>query len=101
MRIKRIRLVMSLLLACGLIGSGQLAGVEPQPAYAGATQAAKYKVYCVNGRIEIDSHSLDEIRSSRGANVCLLVAAEYESLSDARASAKRFGGVGAPCRCPQ
>jgi hypothetical protein len=101
MRIKRIRLVMSFLLVGGLLGSGWLLGVEPQPAYARAFQAAKYKVYCVNGRIEIDSHSLDEMRSSRGANVCLLVEAEYESLSDARTSAKRFGGVGAPCRCSQ
>lgn len=101
MKIKRVRFITSLFLAFVLTGPGLLAGIEPQPAYAAAFQAAKYKIYCVEGRIEIDSHTLEEMKSSRGRNVCKLTEAEYDTLSDARTSAKRFGGVGAPCRCPQ
>lgn len=101
MRIKSVRLVIALLLAVVLIGAGLLAGLESKLVYASAYQAAtKYSVYCVNGRVEVDSHSLEEMKSSRGKNVCKLTEAEYGTLSDARASAKRFGGVGAPCRCP-
>src|SRR5215208_7123586 len=95
MRIKSVRFLISLLMFMALIGAGLLPSMGWQPAFARCIQSAKYKIYCVNGRIEVDSHSLAEMKSSRGQNVCQLTNAEYESLSDARVSAKQFGGIGA------
>jgi hypothetical protein len=105
MRIRSASFIISLFLAVALTGGGIVANTELQPAYAaayaGPAQGAKYKIYCVNGRIEIDSHTLGDMKSSRGSNVCALSPDEYDTLSDARTSARRFGGVGAPCRCPK
>jgi hypothetical protein len=100
MRFISARLVIVLLLGVFSIEDGLVAVVQSKPAYASTCQDVKYKVYCVNGRVEVDSHSLEEMISSRGPNVCKLTDAEYNTLSEARASAKQFGGVGASCRCP-
>ena len=40
------------------------------------TQAAAdkyaYGVYCANGKVEVDMRPLDQMKSARGGNVCLL-----------------------------
>jgi hypothetical protein len=100
MRMRNTRFVISILLALALTASGLLPGVEPRTAYAALAQTVMYKVFCVNGQIEIDTSTLAEMKSSRGQNVCQLTQEEYATLSEARTAAKRFGGVGAPCRCP-
>jgi len=61
------------------------------------TQAAKYRIFCVNGKIEIDTRDINEMKAARGDQVCELDS--FGSLTEARIASKRRGGVGAPCAC--
>ncbi|MBX7218763.1 MAG: hypothetical protein K1Y36_02345 [Blastocatellia bacterium] len=69
-----------------LIGAGQVAAAN-----------AKYTVYCANGKIEIDSRSLEQMKAARGNNVCVL--ADFTALGDAEKYASQQGGKGSPCKC--
>lgn len=57
----------------------------------------QYSVYCANGKIEVDSRTLDQMKSARGSGTCLLKAFDYKM--DADKHAKSLGGVGASCKC--
>ena len=57
----------------------------------------KYKLYCVNGKIEIGSRDLNEMKAARGDRVCELGA--FDTFSQAIEASKRLGGVGSPCPC--
>jgi hypothetical protein len=57
----------------------------------------KYKLYCVNGKIEIGSRDLNEMKAARGDRVCELGA--FDTFSQAIEASKRRGGVGSPCTC--
>jgi hypothetical protein len=59
--------------------------------------AKKYKLYCVNGKIEIGSRDLNEMKAARGDRVCELGA--FDTFSQAIEASKRLGGVGSPCPC--
>jgi hypothetical protein len=63
-----------------------------------ATQAPdKFRVYCVNGKVDFGNRTLQEMQWDFGKNVCLLH--EYDSYRDAKEDARRRGGVGAACSC--
>lgn len=61
----------------------------------------KYKIFCVNGVVQVENSTADEIIDKRKAKVCELTRTEFMSLSRARKGAKRFGGAGAPCPCSE
>jgi hypothetical protein len=59
--------------------------------------STKYSVFCANGKVEVDSRTLDQMKSARGSGTCLLK--EFNYLSDADSYAKTIGGKGASCKC--
>lgn len=76
----------------GLIALVLLAGTQTLAASFG-----RYNVYCANGKLEVDSRTLDQMKAARGNNVCTL--AEFSNLADAESYASERGGKGSPCRC--
>jgi hypothetical protein len=68
-----------------------------EPVFTSAQQQTKrYKIYCVNGKIEISTKEFSDMKASRG-QVCLLES--FDSFSEAAEAAKRHGGVGGNCAC--
>ncbi|TGL63396.1 hypothetical protein [Leptospira sarikeiensis] len=57
----------------------------------------KYAVFCADGKIEVDTRTLDQMKSARGSNVCVLQ--EFDYSSDADNHAQSLGGKGASCSC--
>ncbi|MCS7080780.1 MAG: hypothetical protein NZ585_12140 [Chloracidobacterium sp.] len=57
----------------------------------------KYRLYCANGKLEVDTRTPEQMQRARG-QVCLL--GEYDTRAQAEAAAERRGGSGAPCTCP-
>ena len=60
-------------------------------------ETKRYKIYCVNGKVEISTRELSDMKSLRGSQVCLLES--FDSLAEATKAAKRHGGVGGDCAC--
>jgi len=58
---------------------------------------SKYRVFCANGKIEVEQRTLEQQKNARGSNVCQL--AEFDTLSDAEKYAEKEGGKGADCKC--
>jgi hypothetical protein len=56
----------------------------------------KYRVFCVNGKVDFGSRTLEEMRWDFGKNVCVLH--EYDSYREAKDDVRRRGGVGAECK---
>ncbi|MFQ3582046.1 MAG: hypothetical protein SNJ67_11860 [Chloracidobacterium sp.] len=56
----------------------------------------KYRVYCANGKIEVDTRTPEQMQRARG-EACLL--GEFDTRAQAEAAAERRGGSGAPCTC--
>ena len=65
---------------------------------AGPETAKRYKLYCVNNRIEIGARTLEDMKWARGDQVCLFNS--YETLLEAEAAANHFCRIGAGCSCP-
>jgi hypothetical protein len=61
-------------------------------------QEPRYSVYCVNGKITVDSRNNTELTKAFGKGFCLL-RGPFEFLSDAQEYARQLGGEGAACRC--
>jgi hypothetical protein len=59
-----------------------------------------YKIYCVGGVVLVENRTAQEIEREKKARPCLLTRTEFTNLYTARRAAKRFGGAGSPCRCP-
>ncbi|QUV85412.1 hypothetical protein [Chloracidobacterium aggregatum] len=57
----------------------------------------KYRLYCANGKLEVDTRTPEQMQRARG-QVCLL--GEFDTRAQAEAAADRRGGSGAPCTCP-
>lgn len=57
----------------------------------------RYKIYCVNGKLEIGIRSPEDMKRARGTSACLKES--HNSLLDAKKAAKKYGGVGAACNC--
>ncbi|MDQ3175723.1 MAG: hypothetical protein M3Q91_18765 [Acidobacteriota bacterium] len=60
-------------------------------------QIKKYKLYCVNGKLEIGIRSPEDMQRARGDQVCLIDS--YVRLTQAKEASKRYGGVGSHCPC--
>jgi hypothetical protein len=58
----------------------------------------RYRIYCIEGVVRVEHATLEELAEEAEGSVCLLARTTF-NLSTARLAAKRFGGVGAPCRC--
>ncbi len=63
--------------------------------FTGQAYAEKFSVYCANGKIEVDSRTLEQMIAARGRNVYAMVTYDYRM--DANNFAKKMGGVGAKC----
>jgi hypothetical protein len=59
--------------------------------------ATKYSVFCANGKVEVDSRTLTQMKSARGSGTCIIKS--FDNKMDADKSAKSVGGVGASCKC--
>ena len=66
-------------------------------AWAGRFDDSKYRVFCANGKVEVEQRTLEQEKNARGSNVCVL--AEFDTLSDAEKYAEDHGGKGSDCRC--
>ena len=60
-----------------------------------AAFAATQKVYCANGKVEVDTRDLKQMQSARGR---AYIIKEFSSRIDADKFAKSIGGVGASCK---
>jgi cell division protein FtsL len=58
---------------------------------------SKYRVFCANGKVEVEQRTLEQEKNARGSNVCVL--AEFDYLSDAEKYAENHGGKGSDCNC--
>ena len=70
----------------------------PNTASTKPTVDSKYRVFCANGKIEVEQRTVEQEKNARGSNVCLL--GEFDTLSDADKQAENLGGKGADCKCP-
>ena len=84
-----------LLLAAGLTLLILIASVFGLPGRHG--DDSKYRVFCANGKIEVEQRTLEQEKNARGSSVCQL--AEFDYLSDAEKDAEKRGGKGAECKC--
>ena len=66
-------------------------------ATAGRLDDSKYRVFCANGKVEVEQRTLEQEKNARGSNVCVL--AEFDTLSDADKYAENHGGKGSDCNC--
>jgi hypothetical protein len=58
---------------------------------------SKYRVFCANGKLEVEQRTVEQEKNARGSSVCLL--AEFNYLSDADKYAENHGGKGSDCKC--
>jgi hypothetical protein len=58
---------------------------------------SKYRVFCANGKLEVEHRTLEQEKNARGSSVCQL--AEFDYASDADKYAENHGGKGSDCRC--
>jgi hypothetical protein len=58
---------------------------------------SKYRVFCANGKLEVEQRTLEQEKNARGSSVCQL--AEFDYLSDADKYAESRGGKGSDCKC--
>jgi len=67
--------------------------------FAKADESETYGIYCVNGKTTMSRHSLEEMKTFHGSDVCRL----HQDTTEAGAQDKlsRYGGEGAPCSCAQ
>jgi hypothetical protein len=66
-------------------------------ASAGRLDDSKYRVFCANGKVEVEQRTLEQEKNARGSNVCVM--AEFDTLSDAEKYAENHGGKGSDCNC--
>ena len=66
-------------------------------AAAGRPDDSKYRVFCANGKVEVEQRTLEQEKNARGSNVCVL--AEFDTLSDTEKYAEDHGGKGSDCNC--
>jgi hypothetical protein len=66
-------------------------------ATAGRLDDSKYRVFCANGKVEVEQRTPEQEKNARGSNVCVL--AEFDTLSDAEKYAEDHGGKGSDCNC--
>ena len=80
-----------------VLGLGALLLIALAAAAAGRPDDSKYRVFCANGKVEVEQRTLEQEKNARGSNVCVL--AEFDYLSDAEKYAENHGGKGSDCNC--
>jgi hypothetical protein len=90
-------LLIAILAAFGAHGSRASGNTVHNAATTAAPAQEKYRVFCVNGKVDFGSRTLKDMQWDFGKNVCLL--AEFDSYREAKENVRRRGGVGADCRC--
>ena len=80
-----------------LLGLGAALLIALTAAAAGRPEDSKYRVFCANGKVEVEQRTLEQEKNARGSNVCVL--AEFDTLSDAETYAENHGGKGSDCNC--
>ena len=58
---------------------------------------SKYRVFCADNKLEVEQRTMEQEKSARGSNVCMM--AEFDYLSDAEKYAENHGGKGSACSC--
>ena len=89
-------LTVLLLIILGLMTCG-CAKVTRAETETGTTKTV-YRVFCVNGKIELGSRTVEQMKAVRGSNVWQIK--EVEHLSEAQQSASHLGGIGQSCPAP-
>jgi hypothetical protein len=79
------------------LGAILLVALLAAAALAGRLDDSKYRVFCANGKVEVEQRTLEQEKNARGSNVCVL--AEFDTLSDAEKWADGHGGKGSDCNC--
>lgn len=79
------------------LGAALLIALASAAAAAGRPDDTKYRVFCANGKVEVEQRTLEQEKNARGSNVCVL--AEFDYLSDAEKWAEGHGGKGSACNC--
>jgi hypothetical protein len=79
------------------LGAALLIALSAAVAAAGHFDDSKYRVFCANGKVEVEQRTLEQEKNARGSNVCAL--AEFDTLSDAEKWAENHGGKGSDCNC--
>lgn len=76
-----------------------LASITTAPGSApkNVPEDSKYRVFCANNKIEVEQRTMEQEKSARGSNVCMM--AEFDYLSDAEKYAENHGGKGSDCKC--
>ncbi|MFL6230245.1 MAG: hypothetical protein ACJ741_15845 [Pyrinomonadaceae bacterium] len=92
-----VAVALALLCALAARAPATRALLAPAPAASARQAQEKYRVFCVNGKVDFGSRTLEEMRWDFGKNVCVLH--EYDSYREAKDDARRRGGVGAECHC--
>jgi len=94
----------TLMICCSfLVASASLLSAKEQRISVVRSQPAnqqsevKYRIFCVNGKIEIGQRDLNAMKAARGTQVCEL--GSFDRFAEAREASKRYGGVGAACSC--
>lgn len=90
-------LLLAILTAFGAHGSRASGNTIPAAATTAAQAEEKYRVFCVNGKVDFGSRSLKDMQWDFGKNVCQL--AEFNTYREAKENVRQRGGVGADCRC--
>jgi hypothetical protein len=80
-------------IALGLAASAALLAPGSHP----RADDSKYRVFCADGKIEVEQRTLEQEKNARGSNVCVL--GEYDYASDADKRAEELGGKGSSCDC--
>ena len=90
----RMKKTSNLLLGSAMTVLIALATVVGVPTLAPRSTAAdsKYRVFCANGKLEVEQRTVEQEKNARGSNVCML--AEFDYLSDADNYAEKHGGKG-------
>jgi hypothetical protein len=74
-----------------------LIAIPAAVATAGRHNDSKHRVFCANGKVEIEQRTLEQEKKARGSNVCVL--GEFDYLSDAEKHAENHGGKGSDSNC--
>ena len=76
-----------------------LASITTAPGSApkSVREDSKYRVFCADNKVEVEQRTMEQEKSARGSNVCMM--AEFDYLSDAEKYAENHGGKGSACRC--
>ena len=91
---QKVVLVLSatlLIVLSAILASARLGATNPP-------DDSKYRVFCANGKVEVEQRTLEQEKNARGSNVCVL--AEFNYASDADKYAEEHGGKGSDCKCP-